>query len=156
MSDRKINFCSKFAVKLEIFRVTVADAVFVSHAGVFWTKSYGLNCTKFWTFWKPNQTKPNQTKQTTYKLFLKLILIKRWHHFGRGLLLFDDMKPHQCFKYYGGPTLVTRLKVVPNMADQISLKNSGSCFKIRWTCDLYWFYLKDWPARLYKMIKLGG
>ena len=64
MSDRKINFCSKFAFKL--FRATVANIdigslkslhtflkkYFLPYASEIWTKSYGPNYTKRWAFWQ--------------------------------------------------------------------------------------------------------
>ena len=61
--ERKINFCSKFAVKL--FPATVANADIVSlkslhtlfdkyldHMLWIWTKLYGPNYTKYWAFWQ--------------------------------------------------------------------------------------------------------
>ena len=65
MPDRKIYFCSKFAVKT--LRATVANAdigslykslskhplkMFVPHASEIWSKSYGPIYTELWAFWK--------------------------------------------------------------------------------------------------------
>ena len=69
--------------------------------------------------------------------FFKTILAKRWRHFGRRfctmswnkcLMLnywFPDyhLSVTQCSKKYGSLTRVTRLKVAPNMADPISIKD---------------------------------
>ena len=42
----------------------------------------------------------------------------------------------QCSKNYGSPTRVTRLKIAPNMADPIKIKNSDSSLKME-KCKIY-------------------
>ena len=66
--------------------------------------------------------------------FLKPFLTKLWRHFGRrfcswnNCLMLNYWFPvlttiFQCSENYGSPTRVTRLKVAPNMADPISIKD---------------------------------
>ena len=52
----------------------------------------------------------------------------------------------RCSKNCGSPTRVTRLKVAPNMADRISLKDSGSCLK--WKNTLFPQYSRIIELRL--------
>ena len=59
--------------------------------------------------------------------FLKPFLTKRWRHFGSwNNCLMQNLKTtvFQCFKHYGCLTRVTRLKVVPNVANLICIKDS--------------------------------
>ena len=81
---------------------------------------YGLNYTKFWAF--------NQRKRTSLKRKKNIDVIFE------GVSVADTVP--QCWtiafqttifqysKIYGSPTRVTRFKVLPNMADPISIKDS--------------------------------
>ena len=44
----------------------------------------------------------------------------------------------RCFKNYGNPSHITRLKVAPNMADPTSMKHSVSSLKDSATCIIPW------------------
>ena len=77
------------------------------------------------------KTKQNKTKRG----FLKPFLTKRWGHFGRcfyswnSFMLSYQFEDYQCSKNYGSPTRVTRLKIAPNVADPISIKDTDSHLK---------------------------
>ena len=132
MPDRKIIFCSKFAIKTlpgyrckcwrRIYKISyIIWYVFRPHASEIWTKSYGLNFTKFLAFWQKVR-------------FKKIILYNEFMPFCKTVLklkqLFNDKRLNfqatifQCPKNYGSPTRVTRLKVAPYMADPTSIEQS--------------------------------
>ena len=90
MPDRKINFCSKFAIKnfpcyrckcwyWNVFPYIIIWYAFEPHAGEIWTKSYGPKWTNIWAFWQ----KKKQVKTKTNKK--QNILTMCWRHFERRL-----------------------------------------------------------------------
>ena len=87
--------------------------MFVPYGCEIWTKSYGLNYTKklvfynhFWQRFDAILDDVSLAKtMLNYWFELKTVVFQR-------------------SKIYGTPTLVTRLKVAPNMADPISLNEN--------------------------------
>ena len=105
-----------------IFYVTITDTDIGSlkslhtlfdkqHAGENLKKnSYGKKFTKFWAFCQNMVNTFGKVFTPFWKTFL-------WH---KQLFNANVLTVH-CFKNYGCPTRVTRLKVAPNMADPNSL-----------------------------------
>ena len=128
--DRKINFCSKFVIKLfsatllmltlEVWSLSIHSfKKWLYHMlWWIWTKSFGPNYNEIFSF----------LTKAIYKHFRQ-----------RVDAILDDVSVHvaeiivqcltislkttifQCSKNYVSPTRVTRLKVAPNTADPISL-----------------------------------
>ena len=98
--------------------------MFVPYASEIWTKSYGPNYLEILSF---------LTKNRVFFFFNN-------HFWQRVDTILEDVSVaeviglywtinlktiiFQCSKNFGNPTLVTRLKVAPNMADPISLNEN--------------------------------
>ena len=94
--------------------------MFVPHASENWTKSYGTNYMKCWTFWQKTgvfKTIFDKALTPFWKTFLWLQQL-----FYAKLLIQTTI--FQCSKKFGSPTHVTRLKVVLNMAYPNGIKDS--------------------------------
>ena len=84
------------------------------------------NYTKFWAFWQKKKKKKtifyNQFWQKVDAILEDVsvaeIIICLMLNYNLKTIIF------QCSKNYGTPTLVTRLKFAPNMADPISLNEN--------------------------------
>ena len=127
---------SIFAVNLplKLLRATVANADIGSLNSLH---TFLKKC----LYHMPVKLEQNRMVQNTrnFKLldkktgFITIFFTKSWLHFGRRfcswnycLMLYNYLKTtiFQCSKNYCTPTLVTRLKVAPNMGDPISLKEN--------------------------------
>ena len=102
--------------------------MFVPYASEIWTKSYGLNYTTYRAFWQ-NGFFFNKHFWQRFDAILEDISVAEIIVQCKTIIL--KTITFQCAKNYGSQTLVTKLKIAPNMADPISFNEIYRSLKDR-------------------------